>query len=365
MQQQVSEASSVPSPGGERAESLIAVIWAHLCDRHVWPTWAEVDQQLYLAGTRFEDAREELAPGLVCGIDSRGRMLPSPEQRLRLTITGVANCQGGGDHVRTFMLLVQHAVLLERGWDYTSGDQPSLSFNEAQRLVAAHPGTHGLMVLRQVLSVIDLEPWCGGYSGDGDGRKLFVTRSVREFVGAKTFPAYCEVLDRLTRPAEVRVPAPVVPVVGSVQGSVDAVAEGLRLEIHPLLHDALWSYENGRLVDAADTALREVEARLVTLSAGASGLPEGESFGQRRVAAALKPSLGPILNVSHADDGYDSGEQDGMTFFFMGVYSGLRNMIVHRKFRPTDATEVAEILAVASMCMRRLDTAESRLSSYR
>ncbi|MGK5441354.1 TIGR02391 family protein [Micromonospora sp. URMC 105] len=365
MQQQVSETSAVPSPGGDRAASLIAALWAHFCARQVWPTWAEVDQELYLAGTRFEHARDELTPGLVCGIDSRGRMLPAPEQRLRLSIGGVANCRTGGDHVRTFMLLVQYAVMLERGWDYTSGEQPWFSFDEARRAVAVPPGAHGLTVLRQVLSVVDVEPWCGGYSGEADERKVFVTRSIREFAGMKSISAYWEVRDRLTRPTDVGIPVPVFPVQGPTQDSARAAVEGLRVEIHPLLHDALWLYENGRMVEAADTALREVEARVVALSKGALALPESESFGQRRVAAALKPSLGPILNVSHADDGYDRGEQDGMTFFFMGVYSGLRNTIGHRKFRPTDAAEVAEILAVASMCMRRLDTAESRLSGDR
>ncbi|MEU5943124.1 hypothetical protein ABZ807_29070 [Micromonospora sp. NPDC047548] len=230
MQQQTNETSPLLSAGGDRAALLIATIWEHFCARQVWPTWAEVDQKLYVGGTRFEDARIELTPGLVRGIESRGSMLPSPDQRLRLTIGGIADCATGGDHVRTFMLLVQYAVMLERGWDYTSGEQPWFSFEAAQRSVAVHPGSHGQTVLRQVLSVVDLEPWCGGYGGDGDDRRFLVTRSVREFAGAKSMLAYWQVRDRLTRPADVGTSASVVHLHLPTQASAHDGAPRLRLE---------------------------------------------------------------------------------------------------------------------------------------
>ncbi len=360
MHQHVSEAGVVAPPGGERASSLLEVLWSHMCDRGVWPTWAVVDQRLHHAGTRYEDARNELNPGLVTGIGSRGWMLPSPDQVVSLTIGGIANCASGGDHVRTFMLLVQFAVEREGAWDYTSGDdRPWFSFEEAHRAVALQPGAHGRTVLRQVLSVIDVEPWCGGCGGDGDDRRFFVTRWVREFAGARTFSAYWEVRDRLTRPDDAD-ESVAVAAQEPVQDSIDVADDRLSFEIHPLLRDALWLFRNGRAAEAAETALREVEARVDAMSAGAAGLPPGESFGQRRFSAAFNPDLGPILNVSHAESGYDQGEQDGMKFLFMGVYAGLRNPIGHRKFRPTDQGEATEILALANMCMRRLDTAESR-----
>ncbi|MFC8615536.1 Swt1 family HEPN domain-containing protein [Micromonospora purpureochromogenes] len=226
MQQHLSEPSSVPSAGGDQAASLIAIIWNHFCARQVWPTWAEADQELYRAGVRFEDARDELALDLVSGIDSRGRMLPSPDQRLRLTIAGIATCHPDGDHARTFMALLQYAVMLERGWDYTSGEQPRFSFEEVRRSVAIDPGSHGQTVLRQVLSVVDVEPWCGGYGGDGDDRKFVVTRSVREFVDLKSLAAYWQVRSRLIRPTDLAVPVP-VPTQAPVQDSAHDATEGM------------------------------------------------------------------------------------------------------------------------------------------
>jgi hypothetical protein len=360
--QQVNAATAQPVPGGDGAASLIDVIWAYFNSHRVWPTYAEVDQQLYRAGRQFEKARSELTPGLISGIDSRGLMLPSPEQRLRLTVGGIATCPNGGDHVGTFMLLTSYAVSLEREWDYAGGEPPRFSLEEARHAIPLR-GAHGLTVLRQVLSVIDAEPWSGGHGGDGDDRSFQVSRSIREFAGAKTFPEYWTVRERLTNPNRANVLTPSIPAqMPTPETWPAAVAgDGLRLAVHPLLQDALWLYEHGRMADAADKALKEVEARVDAVSKGAVGLPDGETFGQRRIVAALNPS-GPVLDVCHADDGYDAGEQDGMKFFFMGVYSGLRNPIGHRKFRPTDAAEVAEILAVASLCLRRLDTASARLS---
>lgn len=359
----VDEMSAPPSPGGEEAASLIDGIWTYFNARRAWPTYAEVDHQLYRAGRRIDDALGELTPDLILGIDSRGLMKPQPEQRLRLTIGGISTCSTGGDHVATFMLVLAFAVSLDREWDYAGGEPPRFTLEEVRPAIALRGGpVHGMTVLREVLSVIDAEPWSGGYGGDGDDRQFGVSRSIREFAGVKTFTEYWRTRDRLKNPdVSQAVAASSVPVQGSMRSAAVAF-DGLYLTVHPLLSDALWLYRQGRMADAAEKALREVEARFDDLANGAGEPLVAESFGQRRMAAALNPTKGtPVLNVCHSEEGYDEGEQDGMKFLFMGLYAGLRNPIGHRRFRPTDADEVAEILGLASLCLRRLDTAQERL----
>lgn len=128
-------------------------------------------------------------------------MLPSANQSIRLTIGGIANCPTGGNHVRTFLLLVQYAVRMEREWDYSTGEQPQFSFNDVSRAVALPIGTVGETLARQVLSVIDVEPWLGGYGGEDDDRKCVIGRPARDFAAVKTISEYWQVREARTRPA--------------------------------------------------------------------------------------------------------------------------------------------------------------------
>ena len=128
--------------------------------------------------------------------------------------------------------------------------------------------------------------------------------------------------------------------------------------LHPTMSTALALVEGGRMSEAPLEALRLVEERVQLLTArGDSGHTLMESvFGVRP----------PQLDVTTTTGQAAEDEREGFRLLFIGAMLGLRDPRLrdpHSTGRAVPATvdETWEYLAVASMLMRRLDHAESRL----
>jgi uncharacterized protein (TIGR02391 family) len=128
--------------------------------------------------------------------------------------------------------------------------------------------------------------------------------------------------------------------------------------LHPTMSAPLALVESGRLSEAALEALRLVEERVQFLAASDdSGRTLMESvFGARP----------PQLDITTTTGQAAEEEREGFRLLFIGAMLGLRDprpRNPHSAGRTVPATvdETLEYLAVASMLMRRLDHAESRL----
>lgn len=124
--------------------------------------------------------------------------------------------------------------------------------------------------------------------------------------------------------------------------------------LHPAISVAVKLVEEGRLSEAVSEAFRLVEARVQALTASeGAGRPLMESV------FAARP---PQLDVTTATGPAVEDERDGFRHLFIGAMLGLGEPRGLEETSPGAADETFEYLAVASMLMRRLDRAESRLS---
>ena len=68
-----------------------------------------------------------------------------------------------------------------------------------------------------------------------------------------------------------------------------------------------------------------------------------------------------VLDVTTTEGKNAEAEKNGFRFLFMGAMSGIRNPRGHGSRVNDTAEEALELLALASLLMRRLDLAEGRL----
>ncbi|MGH3884028.1 MAG: TIGR02391 family protein [Pseudonocardiaceae bacterium] len=132
-----------------------------------------------------------------------------------------------------------------------------------------------------------------------------------------------------------------------------AIPEATAPALHPAMSTALALVDGGRMSEAAVEALRLVEERVQFLTASEdSGRTLMESvFGARPPQLDITTTTGPA-----AED-----EREGFRVLFIGAMLGLRDPRSTGRAVPTTVAETLEFLALASMLMRRLDRAESRL----
>lgn len=120
--------------------------------------------------------------------------------------------------------------------------------------------------------------------------------------------------------------------------------------LHPSMSAALTLAEDGQMSEAVFAALRLVEERVRSLTAcNGSGHTLMES-----VFSARPPQLDITTATGQAAD----DEREGFRLLFIGTMLALRNQ---RGADTAPLGETLEYLTVASMLMRRLDLAESRL----
>jgi uncharacterized protein (TIGR02391 family) len=113
-------------------------------------------------------------------------------------------------------------------------------------------------------------------------------------------------------------------------------------------------FDDGHLSQAVFEAFKAVESRVQRLAVS-------QETGKGLMSTVFGSAV-PALDVTTAAGRNADDEREGFKFMFMGVICGLRNPRGHGGELPATAEETLEYLAVASMLMRRLDIAESRLT---
>jgi uncharacterized protein (TIGR02391 family) len=86
--------------------------------------------------------------------------------------------------------------------------------------------------------------------------------------------------------------------------------------------------------------------------------------GQDLMAHAFRPEDGPI-RIGHELGQSGEDEQVGFMFLFMGASRGIRNPKAHEEMAPMSQRRAMEYLSFASLLMRRLDDAATKVISNR
>jgi hypothetical protein len=132
-----------------------------------------------------------------------------------------------------------------------------------------------------------------------------------------------------------------------------AIPPMLTPALHPTLSVALDLLKAGRMSEAVFEALQSVEERVRSLTASYdSGTTLMESTFDAR---------SPRLDISTINGASAEAEREGFPLLFIGAMLGLAGPLGVGEAVPATLDETFEYLAVASMLMRRLDRAESRL----
>jgi len=132
-----------------------------------------------------------------------------------------------------------------------------------------------------------------------------------------------------------------------------ALPEAMAPRLHPAMSVALALVEDGRMSEAVFEAVQLVQDRVRFLAASNdSGPTLMESvFDVRQPRLDITTTTGESVRV----------EREGFRLLFIGAVLGLGCLRGAGMAVPLTLEETLEYLAVASMLMRRLDRAESRL----
>lgn len=138
-------------------------------------------------------------------------------------------------------------------------------------------------------------------------------------------------------------------------GSLEEIkaSERIGLDPHPRLQGKIRPvFLLGDYETAAFKAMKEVEVRVRELA----GLPS-DLIGVTLMRNAFNPSSGPLIDQSH-----DIGERQARSDLFAGALGSFKNPTSHRIVTYQDPTEASEVILLADLLMRILDTIESKIS---
>jgi len=114
-------------------------------------------------------------------------------------------------------------------------------------------------------------------------------------------------------------------------------------------------FDDGHFENATQQALRAVESRVQKLTASGD-------VGARLMGKTFSKD-NPALNVATSVGHSEAGENEGWQHLFIGATTALRNPRSHGEAIKDEPHATSEYLSFASMLMRRLDLAESRLNT--
>jgi len=133
-------------------------------------------------------------------------------------------------------------------------------------------------------------------------------------------------------------------------------AERIGLDLHPRLEGKVRPlFLLGDYETAAFKAMKEVEVRVRELS----GLPN-DLIGVPLVRQAFNSVDGSLTNQSH-----DRGERQARSDLFAGALGSFKNPTSHRAVTYQDPTEASEVILLADLLMRILDTVEAKPAKNR
>jgi uncharacterized protein (TIGR02391 family) len=138
------------------------------------------------------------------------------------------------------------------------------------------------------------------------------------------------------------------------QNSLEEIqaAERIALDLHPRLQGKIRPiFLLGDYETAAFKAMKEVEIRVRELA----GLPN-DLIGVALMRTAFHPKTGKLTDPSH-----DPGEKQARADFFAGAIGSFKNPTSHRPVEYADPVEASEVVLLADLLMRILDSVEARL----
>ncbi|MGC0348324.1 TIGR02391 family protein [Streptomyces sp. SAI-218] len=341
------------------------MIWTHFGSYHRWPTFDDIDRELWEASLQFEEVVQQLCPALLRGLGPDIAQLPQGSQELSLTIAGAANCSSTGPAISVFLSMVRAAAAMEPAWrPAQTGERPWLNHTDMRR----HPEVDANLLTPEVLfaaaALAQNEPCFrgGGHNSDQLEWSLNFDRGIRPFAEVRRLNDYWRIREQVLGPTRTEadnlpfrnhpVPAPRPTAQTAVPGPDVGSAETLSVtcKLHPLIEKvAAERFNKGFYHDAVRSAFQAVEHRVAVL-AGVNEVGEklmGIAFGS-------KPAP-PKIKVTRSSGGSLESERNGMQFLFKGAMGALRNPRMHGPDDKDNRDEAEELLIFASFLMRRLD----------
>ncbi|MFF4504808.1 TIGR02391 family protein [Streptomyces sp. NPDC001401] len=350
----------MPRPTGEEGHRLLEMIWTYFGNHYRWPSFDEIDRELYAAGLVFEEVVQQLCPALLRGLDPDISRLPQGTQELSLTIAGAANCTGTGPAISVFLSMVRTAAAIEPHWRPAEpGVQPFLQPGDLR-----DEGIDPQLLTREVAfaaAALGLHEPCfrgGGSNVQELHWSLHFDRGIRQFADVRRLDDYWRIREQVVGPARTEADNRpfsnrqqefvLAPVPVAVPAAAEPETMSVTSTLHPLIAKvAAERYSGGFYLDAVRSAFQAVEHRVQTLV----GVNE---VGEKLMGFALgKPA--PRIMVTRSTGGSLESEQNGMQLLFKGAMLALRNPRSHGPDEKDDRDEADEMLVIASFLMRRLD----------
>ncbi|WP_248500657.1 TIGR02391 family protein [Streptomyces sp. D2-8] len=354
MSQTSSTAVGVSEPSGDKGRALLEKVWEAFKAADAWPSVDHIDTLLFREGVHLEEALAELSSDLVHGVNWNMPVSVNTGQTFELTFAGAFNCSNSEPETHMYLRLVDLATEIECGirapFTARTLDAETLPDLLGQNSLPGDP-----RVIYRAVLLAGVEPAFSGSSTNiADYRwSLNFDRRIRAFVGvADTALAYWTTRQGLLAPTP---PDPVFAAPPQLRMS-RTPPFAVSIPLHPeVAAVAAERFENGQHADAVMRAFQAVEHRVQSLS----GLPE---VGARLMGLALG-SATPMLVVTRAAGPSLPSEREGFRDLFKGAMTGLRNPRAHGPHYADDPEEAQEMLAFASLLMRRLDHAEDELNT--
>ncbi|MFI8290172.1 TIGR02391 family protein [Streptomyces sp. NPDC085614] len=384
----------IEGPSGDAGQRMLDLVFRRFRQSGEWPEFDDIDRALYAKDVKSEDAIGQLPDGLLIGPDrNRWNHLPSPETRLELTLPGAIACSEdlARPEVEAAVLLTRLAAKVERNWKPTADRRdPFIQASRAHKLLASGPvrwpesvlaftkDEIGVMpksflddysakknrvesirsgVLMRAAKLLTQEPHFKGTGfGEEYGWELRFDREIRPFANVDTLGDYWRIRcdARLLKNVAGMVAAVAPLQAREAEEPVDSQRDS-RWSVECALHDTIVEavadrYATGHFADAVQKAFQAVEYRVQNLidSPEVGAKLMGNAFG----------GVNPRLMVARAEGASQTSEQDGFRDLFRGAMAGLRNPRAHGPHYAEEEAEVLEMLAFASLLMRRLDLAE-------
>ncbi len=186
---------TVQEPMSEEQLVVLQAVYDRFCERGTWTTFGDVDRPLRRLGLVPDAIVATLAADLLLSFDA-SRALPIARDELRLSLKGIAACNGGQEDIDYFLRLVPW--LAERELEFSPDDEhPEADL----RVTVAEIREHLQLlddpagVIDRLRRLIDLQrwDWSNGEIQPGEWY-VQVDRSIYRFAHVKTLDDYVDVI---------------------------------------------------------------------------------------------------------------------------------------------------------------------------
>jgi predicted nucleotide-binding protein len=212
--------SHLPTPTTMGQQLLLQMMWGLFSLKAKWPTFQEIDRKFDRAYEQdIVDVTRKMPNGLIV---PQNLQYLNPDQEIKLTIAGVAACDGSAELLGLFLGAVRLAAALEAEL-LESDDEPTLTSDSLRALGSGVmlPVAGREQVLIQLGLLLGAESWgWSTYSAGSSGKptwQFHIGREVRRLRRVRSIDDYW----RATRPLVVT--QPIAPVV--IDESEDIVTE--------------------------------------------------------------------------------------------------------------------------------------------